>query len=196
MLLKVLPANRAVVPPAGLSARVPVVGLFVPTIMKTLLLRALRVPCMTLSALNAAKPPKFPSSRQALDPFTVQTAITPRVLPAVLVLLIRRVRAAVLSSVLPEAAAPLNLRAAGLLEADAANRVLPDLAKAVSIPLISAITAISAAIPTALPIRGAAAASATISARTRSAAAKKAEEAVPKGAITLTMTTMKCTINY
>ena len=91
MLLKVLPANRAVVPPAGLSAKAPAAGLFVPTVLKTLLLRALRVPCLTPSALNAAKPPKFPSSRQALDRFTVQTAITPRVLPAVPVPLMLRV---------------------------------------------------------------------------------------------------------
>ena len=40
MLLKVLPANRAVVPPAGLSAKAPAAGLFVPTVLKTLLLRA------------------------------------------------------------------------------------------------------------------------------------------------------------
>ncbi len=192
MLLKVLPANRAVVPPAGLSAKAPAAGLFVPTVLKTLLLRALRVPCSTPSALNAAKPPKFPSSRQALDRFTVQTAITPRVLPAVPVpLMLRVLPAAVLFRVLPEEAELQNRAVVVRLAADVRNRVLPLPAKAVSILLI---TAISAVILTALPILGAAAASATTNARIRSAAAKKGEAAVLKGVI-LTMTTMKCIIN-
>lgn len=191
MLLRVLPANRAVVPPVGPSARVPLAGQFVPRIMTMRLLRALRVPCMTPSVLNAAKPPKSPSSRQAPDPFTVQTAITPKVLLAVPVLLnLPFLLAAVPSRVLP-AALRLSLQAPALLGGDVRNRVLPDRARAVSIPLISAISAV---ILTAPLIRDAVAANATISAKTKSAAAKKAEEAVLKGAISTMMTT-KCITN-